>query len=272
MPELPSAAVTGNTAGSGQEALTPEAIEAVLADFRTWLQQAAQTGSLPAPPPTETVDLHTLLAQFTAVRHEVNLQTRAVRAQQEQNAATLDQLGEALQSLQRIQSAPRTELSTTEEVLRPLLKTLVDTRDALALAEPEVRRVQSAILPALQTLAQGVDRPSSWWSRLLGGKDESILKGEAERVRQLLESLLTGYRMSLQRLDRALGQSGLDPIPCAGQPFDPEQMEVVAVVADSGQAAGTVVEEIRRGFRWRDRVFRFAQVSVARKSQEEGNK
>ena len=73
----------------------------------------------------------------------------------------------------------------------------------------------------------------------------------AERVRQLLEGLLTGYRMGLQRVDRALDQHGLDPIPTAGEPFDPEFMEVVEAVADSGQLPGEVIEEVRRGYLWR---------------------
>jgi len=66
--------------------LTPEKIEAVLSDFRDWL------GHLPALPEAapadaaEPIDLHTLLGQFIAVRHDVNLQTKAVRAQQEQNS------------------------------------------------------------------------------------------------------------------------------------------------------------------------------------------
>ena len=72
--------------------------------------------------------------------------------------------------------------------------------------------------------------------------------------------------MSLQRVERALQQQGLEAIPAAGQPFDPERMEVVAVVADSGRPSGEVVEEVRRGYLWRGRVFRYAQVSVAKSS------
>jgi molecular chaperone GrpE len=72
--------------------------------------------------------------------------------------------------------------------------------------------------------------------------------------------------MSLQRLERTLEQTGLEPIPCVGQVFDPEQMEVVATATDQGRAPGKVVEEVRRGYLWRGRVFRFAQVSVARSS------
>jgi molecular chaperone GrpE len=70
--------------------------------------------------------------------------------------------------------------------------------------------------------------------------------------------------MSVQRLERALQQHGLEPIPCVGQPFDPETMEVVEVVPQSDGGGSEVVEEVRRGYLWRGRVFRFAQVKVAK--------
>jgi molecular chaperone GrpE len=70
--------------------------------------------------------------------------------------------------------------------------------------------------------------------------------------------------MSLQRIDRALRQHGLEPIPTVGDVYDPELMEAVEVVAGSGLAAGEVVQEVRRGYRWNGRVFRYAQVRVAR--------
>jgi molecular chaperone GrpE len=85
-----------------------------------------------------------------------------------------------------------------------------------------------------------------------------------ERIRQLLGSMLTGYTMSMQRLERALQQEGLEPIRSAGQPFDPERMEVVDVVAHTDRPSGEVVEEVRRGYLWRGRVFRYAQVRVAK--------
>ena len=94
--------------------------------------------ALPAQAEEESppIDLHTLLAQFIALRHEVHLQTRATRAQQEQNAETLRQLTETMDAL-RIQQAQARETQTQaqEEVARPLLKTLVDLHDALTLAE-----------------------------------------------------------------------------------------------------------------------------------------
>ncbi len=71
--------------------------------------------------------------------------------------------------------------------------------------------------------------------------------------------------MSLQRVERVLQQQGLETIPCVGAAFDPELMEVLEAVSGSGRPAGEVLEEVRRGYRWNDRVFRFAQVRVASK-------
>lgn len=237
----------------------------------------------------------------------MNLQTKAVRAQQEQNAETLKQLSEALAALEPpADELAEPEESPSDEALRPLLKTLVEVYDALALAERESRRVQEAVLPALEKAARPepagarhevpaqkvADAALPGWARWLGldSKVRAALEvhqaglavglGEAQRtegerrrgdaetaagqVRELVSSLLTGYAMGLQRLDRALRQYGLEPIACIGQPFDPEHMEVVEAVAGNGRPAGEVCAEVRRGYLWNGRIFRFAQVSVTK--------
>jgi molecular chaperone GrpE len=273
----PQGVAEGDAVGRA-EALTPEVVESVLADFRAWLQEAA-VPPLTAPD-AEAIDLHTLLAQFTALRHEVHLQTRAARAQQEQGAEALRQLGEALAALQQGQLSTRLgEEQARDEALRPLLKALVDVYDALSLAEREVRRVQDTLLPLLEQPAPAPPQPSavpSLWARLFGTPPRRTVAEEqagqpvpqaspaAERARQMLAAVLTGYTMSMQRVERALRQHGLEPIPAVGQPFDPERMEVLEVVTDGDRPSGEVVGEVRRGYLWRDRVFRYAQVRVAK--------
>ena len=74
--------------------------------------------------------------------------------------------------------------------------------------------------------------------------------------------------MTLQRVERSMAQYGLEPIPAVGQPFDPELMEVLEVVLDSGAPPGEVVQEVRRGYLWNGRVFRYAQVRVAKNSNQ----
>ena len=46
---------------------------------------------------------------------------------------------------------------------------------------------------------------------------------------------------------------------------DPESMIVVEVVDDPNRPPGQVVEEVRRGYTWRGRVFRFAEVRAVRR-------
>ncbi len=283
----------------------------MLGAFRSWLERVAAPPALSEPPsPEQPPDLHTLLAQFVALRHEVNLQTRASRAQQEQNTQTLRSLSEALELLQRRQeAAEQAQEQGSDEHLRPLLKTLLDLHDNLSLARREVQRAQEALAdslaaldhpfesarepePSLPAPASATVAPRSLWSRMFGGApapgveevvrpwrevlarqcerfDELVGEREgvreaAERIRLSFDSVVTGYTMSLQRLERALRQHGLEPIPCLGEPFDPETMEAVEVVPGTGRVSTEVVEEVRRGYRWRGRVFRYAQVRVAK--------
>ena len=262
-------------------------MSAVLADFRAWLtaltspppppSPAREEGEDIAPSPLvgegggggrDTIDLHTLLGQFLAVRQEVNLQTRAVRAQQEQNSETLRQLTAALDALRQSQElSDQTRQQDIDESLRPLLKTLIDLYDALALAGREMQRLRQTVPATPQLPNSATEVPRSLCrslSRFFNRKGDQEREQERERVRQLLASLVTGYTMSLQRIDRALRQHGLEAVPATGERFDPERMEVVEAVADSGRPSGEVIEEVRRGYLYNGRVFRYAQVRVAK--------
>ena len=94
----------------------------------------------------------------------------------------------------------------------------------------------------------------------------------AANARQTLAATAAGYAMTLQRVERAMAQHGLEPIPAVGQPFDPDRMEVLEVVLDSGRPSGEVVEEVRRGYLWQGRVFRYAQVRVAKNQCRSGER
>ena len=84
------------------------------------------------------------------------------------------------------------------------------------------------------------------------------------KLQQMVDSLITGYSMSVQRIERALEQQDLERIPTVGEPFDPEIMEVVDVITDPELETTEVIEEVRPGYMRNGRVFRYAQVKVAR--------
>ena len=85
------------------------------------------------------------------------------------------------------------------------------------------------------------------------GVDEAWVEGIAaidRKLRLLLESE---------------GVSAIDAEP--GIQFDPHEHEAVANVPGTGRAGGEIVEELRRGYRLRDRVIRPALVAVAQDSE-----
>ena len=65
----------------------------------------------------------------------------------------------------------------------------------------------------------------------------------------------------LRALLESEGVNQIDAEP--GQSFDPRQHEAIATVPGTGRREGDIVEEIRRGYRLRDRVVRPALVAVA---------
>ena len=78
------------------------------------------------------------------------------------------------------------------------------------------------------------------------------------------ESWLKGLEMSVRKLEETLGTHGLEPIEAVGSRFDPKLHEAVGHEESSEHPEDTVVSELRRGYRIRDRVVRPALVKVSR--------
>src|SRR5205823_5176890 len=173
-------------------ALTPDRVEAVLADFRAFLEELADDAGDPPAPAAEPVDLYTLVAQFTALRHEVNLQTKAARAATEQTAEAL-----------KLLAAPK-PAADADEAVRPLLKALIDIADALSLALRQAEKAGDAAREGLSDLPR-----RGWLARLLG---PPAAPPPPDNFRPLLAGLADGYALSLRRVERALAGAGLEPI------------------------------------------------------------
>jgi molecular chaperone GrpE len=72
---------------------------------------------------------------------------------------------------------------------------------------------------------------------------------------------ITAIDRKLRLLLDSEGVTSIDASP--GTPFDPREHEAVANVPGTGRPGGEIVEELRRGYRLRDRVIRPALVAVA---------
>jgi len=78
------------------------------------------------------------------------------------------------------------------------------------------------------------------------------------------QSLLTGVSMIHQQLKAALTEAGLEEIESQGKPFDPNIHEAVSQAESSEYPEGHVMQQLRKGYRLRERLLRPATVIVAK--------
>jgi molecular chaperone GrpE len=78
-------------------------------------------------------------------------------------------------------------------------------------------------------------------------------------------SLQTGVAMILQQLKTTLAEAGLEEVDATGQTFDPNRHEAVSQKETIEIAEGQVLQQLRKGYKLRDRLLRPASVIVAKK-------
>lgn len=80
-----------------------------------------------------------------------------------------------------------------------------------------------------------------------------------------LASLQSGVLMIQQQLKSALAENGLEEIDAAGKPFDPNFHEAISQQESADVPEGSVLQQLRKGYRLKDRLLRPATVIVAKK-------
>jgi len=79
-----------------------------------------------------------------------------------------------------------------------------------------------------------------------------------------LQAVVEGVRLVYENLRKALADHGLEPIEALHRPFDPNVHEALLQQPSDEHPPGTVIEQIAKGYRLRDRVVRPAKVIVAK--------
>jgi molecular chaperone GrpE len=141
-----------------------------------------------------------------------------------------------------------------DELLRAYAALVEDNKAFRQRMEREKARVieaeRAGIAQALLEAADDLERALS-----------AVGPSPASAVRTLAE----GLQLSLGALQKRIAELGAERIPVAGQPFDPQVAEAVDMVPVTDAAQdGSVVQEVRAGYRIKDRVLRPARVRVGR--------
>ncbi|MEW9675816.1 nucleotide exchange factor GrpE [Lentibacillus sp. L22] len=83
-----------------------------------------------------------------------------------------------------------------------------------------------------------------------------------EEVTEANKSFVEGIEMVYNQLKDALKSQGVEEIEAVGKPFDPNVHHAVMQIEDPELEAGSVVEELQKGYMLKDRVIRPAMVKV----------
>jgi len=86
---------------------------------------------------------------------------------------------------------------------------------------------------------------------------------QAARAEGENSPVLMGMSMVQKQLVDFLRENGVEEIPAVGQKFDPNQHDAVSQQPTTDAPEGTILTQIRRGYRLRDRLLRPASVIVA---------
>jgi molecular chaperone GrpE len=79
------------------------------------------------------------------------------------------------------------------------------------------------------------------------------------------EAMKTGITMIFSQLRNVLSEAGLEEIDAIGKPFDPNWHEAVSQQESVDVPDGHVIQQIRKGYKLKDRLLRPASVVVAKK-------
>jgi molecular chaperone GrpE len=77
-----------------------------------------------------------------------------------------------------------------------------------------------------------------------------------------------GLKLLLSNLEKFLEKEGVTYIDCKGRPFDHNVHHAISTVEPTSCEEGTVVEEVKKGYRLGEKLLRPCQVIVAKKKEE----
>ncbi len=104
---------------------------------------------------------------------------------------------------------------------------------------------------------------SSLLERLMPIVDNFELGLSAAKSESAASPILAGMGMVLKQLTDFLAENGLQAIDAEGQPFDPNLHEAIANEPSDSMPQGTVVRQMRRGYKLKDRLLRPSTVVVS---------
>ena len=156
--------------------------------------------------------------------------------------------------------------SEEEELEQSPEDQIKDLEDQLLRAKAEVQNVRRiAAQEVTRARLYGVESLAKEFLSVGDNIERAIASCEED---QDMSSIKEGLELTMKAYESSLKASGIEPIECEGQSFDPEKHEALSVIEDSSLEPNSIIEVIQKGYSILDRTLRPSKVIVSKKSEE----
>jgi len=212
--------------------------EQLLAQFEDFLQQEEQFTSENIETLENTdrqVDLYQLFSELSALKSEVKKDARQQKDALGQFTNLLDTLqGGNKQLSKELERHDTNRNNAVTRAKKDLLGEVIDINDRLRATVASLHHFKPPLM-------------------------------ERKASREFRLGLQEGLEMTLRRLELLLNSHEVIAVGAIGQTVDPYTMRVSEVVEDNKQPDGVVVEEIQRGYLYKGKLLRLAEVVANKK-------
>jgi molecular chaperone GrpE len=209
--------------------------ETLIAQFRGYLDSLPEAPSeVSGNEDTGEVDLYSLFIELAALKNEVKLEGRQVKAALDQFREVFGMVEQTNQQLSReLDRAREAQVRSVWEDQRPLLLGILELRDRIEAGLESARAYHPGLLHRL-----------------------------GARPRRFQQGLLEGMEITLRRVDELLARYRVQAISAIGQRLNPHTMHAAGVEHRADRPEGCVLSEVRKGYLRGEEVLRPAEVIV----------
>ena len=141
-----------------------------------------------------------------------------------------------------------------------------DLEDQLLRAKAEVQNVRRiAAQEVTKARLFGIESLAKEFLSVGDNIERAIASCEED---QDTSNIQEGLTLTMKAYESSLKASGIEPIECEGQSFDPEKHEALSVIEDNSLEPNSIIEVIQKGYSILDRTLRPSKVIVSKKSEE----
>ena len=169
-------------------------------------------------------------------------------------------------SVNDINSEEELEETSDEQIEKSPEDLIKDLEDQLLRAKAEVQNVRRiATQEVTRARLYGIESLAKEFLAVGDNIERAIAScEEGEEITNIRE----GLELTMKAYENSLKSSGIEPIECNGQSFDPEKHEALSMIEDDSLEPNSIIEVIQKGYSILDRTLRPSKVIVSKQPEE----